>query len=148
MLLFGCRTQERAGAEPRGSFRTRDLSVDEARGGHILKRHVAQSDEQLRQRLEREPNIPAASTYADRGTAERVIGAALDANADKINQWLKRGSRRPNLVLDYTEPNNSLGRVMFRGAGGSVPCDHAVVVLRADGPKDYYALTSYPECKP
>ena len=37
---------------------TRDLSRDEAAGGHILRKHVGRSDEQLRERLEREPTLP------------------------------------------------------------------------------------------
>jgi hypothetical protein len=36
---------------------------------------------------------------------------------------------------------------MFSRAMVSIPCDHAIVVLRAEG-DDYYVLTSYPECKP
>jgi toxin YxiD len=147
-LLAGCRTQERAGAEPRGTVRPHDLSLDESRGGHTLKRHVGRSDDQLRQRLAEEPNISAASTYTDRDTAEHAVAAAIQANTQKVTQWIGRGARRPNLVLDYTQPNDPLGRVMFRRSSGSVPCDHALVVLKADGPDDYYVLTSYPECKP
>src|SRR5450759_1869875 len=41
----------------------RDLSHDEAEGGHILRKHVGQTDEQLRERLERERGITGASTY-------------------------------------------------------------------------------------
>jgi len=124
-----------------------NLAVDEEHGGHTLERHVGRSDAELRQRLEREPDISAASTYTDRATAERVVGAALAQNADKIQRWVERGPRRPNLVLDYTDANNPIGRTMFPRAMGSVPCDHAIVVLRADD-SGYYVLTSYPECKP
>src|SRR5688572_22239367 len=51
----------------------RDLTADESRGGHTLARHVGRSDEQLRERLQRERGISAASTYTDRDTAERIV---------------------------------------------------------------------------
>ncbi len=126
---------------------THDLSLDEQHGGHTLQRHIGKTDEDLRDRLRREPNISAASTYTDRATAERTIAAALSQNAGKIQHWVDRGSRRPNFVIDYTNPYASIGRTMNRGAMESVPCAHAVVVLKADGDA-YYVLTSYPECRP
>ena len=123
----------------------RDLSADEARGGHVLKRHVGRTDGDLRERLERE-HVSAASTYTDRATAERAVGAAIANNQGRIEKWFERGERRPNLVLDYsgTAP---VGRVLNRGASEAIPCSHAVVVLKADGPRDFFVLTSYPECR-
>jgi hypothetical protein len=124
-----------------------NLEVDERHGGHTLARHVGRTDDELRQRLQREPNISAASTYTDRPTAERVVAGALNENVGKIQHWIERGPRRPNLALDYTDPKDPIGRTMYRRAMGSVPCDHAIVVLRADA-EGYYVLTSYPECQP
>ena len=135
--------------QPRAEHRvaTHDLSIDEHFGGHTLDRHVGRTDSELRERLQHERNISAASTYTDRETAERTVGAALQQNSGKINAWIERGPRRPNLVLDYTNPTDPIGRVMFPRAMGAIPCDHALVVLKADG-DGYYVLTSYPECKP
>lgn len=147
-FLPACRSQSQAGAKPESHDVTRDLTLDEARGGHTLKRHVGRGDEELRQRLEHERNISAASSYSDRQTAERAVGLAIQDNRTKIQSWMARGTRRPNLVLDYTDPQDALGQVMYRRALGSVPCDHAIVVLKADGANDYYVLTSYPECRP
>jgi hypothetical protein len=148
-LLICCQTQQQAEAnQPRDHIVTRDLAIDEARGGHTLSRHVGRTDGQLRERLEQEHNISAASTYTDRQTAERAVGRAIQGGQGKIQRWLERGRRRPNLVLDYTEPNDAIGRVMNRGSMGSVPCDHSIVVLKADGPSEYIVLTSYPECRP
>src|SRR3954463_15657943 len=147
-VLISCQSQPRAGAaQPRTHVAVRDLSIDEARGGHTLKQHVGRTDEQLRERLQHERNISAASTYTDRETAERAVTAAIESSQGKLQRWFGRGTRRPNLVLDYTEPNDALGRVMNRRAIGSVPCDHAIVILKADG-DDYFVLTSYPECRP
>jgi hypothetical protein len=149
LLLAGCRSQPQANAERSGAKSpTRDLAIDEARGGHTLERHVGRTDEQLRERLQREPNISAASSYTDRQMAERAVGTAIKNGQDKIQRWMARGTRSPNLVIDYTEPNDALGREMYRRAMGSVPCDHSIVVLKANGDNDYYVLTSYPECRP
>ncbi len=56
-----------------------DLARDEERGGHTLQRHVARTDAQLRERLQRERNISAASTWTDRETAETVVAEGLAA---------------------------------------------------------------------
>jgi toxin YxiD len=124
----------------------RDLSHDEAAGGHILRKHVGQTDEQLRERLEQERHITGASTYTDRSTAEHAVGAAIAQSQDKIESWLDHSGGHPNLVLDY-DSEDPIGRTMNRGENQSRPCAHALVVLKYAGPRDYYVLTSYPECR-
>ena len=123
----------------------RDLSKDEAAGGHVLRKHVGRTDEQLRERLDHERNISGASTYTDRATAERAIGAAIAASQDRIQRWLGRSGGRPNLVVDY-DSSQPIGRTINRGESESRPCSHAVVVLKYQEPS-YYVLTSYPECR-
>jgi len=124
----------------------RDLSQDEAAGGHVLRKHVGRTDDELRQRLEQEPNISGASTYTDRPTAERAIGAALGKSNDRIQRWVSRSGGHPNLVLDY-DSDQPVGRTINRGDRQSRPCSHALVVLRYDPPDRYHVLTSYPECR-
>jgi hypothetical protein len=124
----------------------RDLSQDDAEGGHTLRKHVGKSDSDLKQRLAREHSISAASTYTDRETAERVVGTTLNQQRDKIQRWLELGGEHPNLVLDYAG-DQPIGRTMRRGAATSTPCAKAVVVLRYAGGGQYYVLTSYPECR-
>jgi hypothetical protein len=127
----------------------RDLSRDEARGGHTLARHVARSDDELRARLAREPGIGAASSYTDRRTAEHVVGAALEQARDRVDAWSQRSGRRPNLALDYRGQRSApVGKSLRRGDRAPRQCADAVVVLRWDtGRDDYYVLTSYPECR-
>ena len=137
--------------EARPGFRAgRDLSHDEAAGGHILRKHVGQTDEQLRERLERERHITGASTYTDRASAEHAVGAAIAQSQERIQSWLNRPGGHPNLVLDY-DSEAPIGRTMNRGENQSRPCTHALVVLKYDlkyaGPDRYYVLTSYPECR-
>ena len=125
---------------------SRDLSQDERAGGHILRKHVGQTEEQLRQRLEREPNITGASTYTDRATAERAVATAIAQSRKEIDSWLNRSGRHPNLVLDY-DSDSPIGRTMNRGEHQSRVCQHSVVVLKYDGPDHDHVLTSYPECR-
>ena len=126
----------------------RDLSQDEAAGGHILRKHVGRTDEQLRERLEHERHISAASTYTDRDMAELAVGTALQQQQGKIQRWLEREGGHPNLVLDYDgDPQHPIGRSLRRGESESEPCSHALVVLKWAGPNDFYVLTSYPECR-
>lgn len=125
----------------------RDLSQDEAAGGHILRKHVGRSDEQLRERLEHERHISAASTYTNREMAELAVGTALQQQHEKVQRWLERETGHPNLVLDYDgDPQHPIGRSMRHGENESEPCSHALVVLKWAGPNQFYVLTSYPEC--
>jgi len=136
------------GVSRAGSGPSHDLSQDEAAGGHTLKKHIGRTDEQLRQRLERERNIAAASTYSDRETAERVVGTVLEDEQSRIRRWLERQSGHPNLVLDYDgDAAHPIGRTLRRGEEQTEPCSHAVVVLRFDPPAEYHVLTTYPECR-
>ena len=153
--LAGCRSAPRSSETSQGAARSqdrtvsanRDLTQDEAAGGHVLRKHVGRSDDELRERLDREQNISGASTYTDRATAERVIGAAIAQNRARIQGWINRTGGHPNLVLDYNA-DGPLGRTLNRGDSQPRPCSHAVVVLRYDPPTSYHVLTSYPECRP
>lgn len=126
-----------------------DLARDEVLGGHTLARHVGRTDAQLAERLRGEPQIAAASTYADQATASRVVALALDASRDRVEAWSRRQGRRPNLVLNYPSRDGPpIGRSLRRGSGGAMPCDRAIVVLRwHDRMRRWYVLTSYPEAR-
>jgi len=137
-----------APTQPASSDPSRDLAQDESRGGHTLRKHVGQADEQLGERLRYERNISAASTWNDRETAERAVGLALEQNREKVSRWLNRSGGHPNLVVDYQgDRAHPIGRWLRRGAHRAEPCAHATVVLKWAGPYDYYVLTSYPECR-
>jgi hypothetical protein len=120
-----------------------DLEADERRGGHTVKRHVGETDAELRERLDRERNISAASTWTDLDAAEETVGEALQANRPRIEQWEERGPRRPNLALHYGA-SHVIGRSMYRGSNQAEDVTHAAIVLRADGP-GFFVLTTYPE---
>ena len=121
-----------------------DLERDEERGGHTLKKHVGRTDAELAERLERERNISAASTWTDVETAETTVAEALRAERGRMERWMRRGGRRPNLALHY-DAGHVIGRSLRRGDSQTVECTRAVIVLRDDGPDSFYVLTTYPE---
>ena len=121
----------------------RDLSRDEAQGGHTLARHVGKTDADLAARLKAEPDISAASTYSDRATAERAVGTALGKKATDIAKWEAKTGSRANLALRYTL-DSTVGRSLKRGVKSAIGVRSVVVVLKWDG-DGWFVLTSYPE---
>jgi Bacterial CdiA-CT RNAse A domain len=130
--------------EARGGPQQYDLTRDEELGGHTLERHIGRSDAELAERLRRERNISAASTWIDRQTAEITIAQALRAERGRIESWMRRGMPRANLALHY-DAGHVIGRSLRRGNTQPVDCTRAVFVLRATGPNSFYVLTAYPE---
>jgi hypothetical protein len=107
---------------------------------------VARTDAELDERLERERNISAASTWTDRETAEETVAEALHAERGRVESWMRRGYPRANLALQYSA-GRPIGRSLRRGESAPVTCTDAVIVLRADGPDSFYVLTAYPETR-
>jgi hypothetical protein len=123
---------------------TVDLARDERRGGHTLARHVGRTDAQLRARLARE-SVSAASTYADREMAERVVVRALAENARRVQRWIDQRAPKTNLAIRYRARDGlPTGRRLRRGDDAAEDVEGAVVVLRWRD-DDWYVLTSYPE---
>lgn len=124
-----------------------DLATDEKLGGHTLARHVGRSDAELAERLQRERNISAASTYPDESTAARVVGAAIAQSKGQLDTWVARRGPRPNLVLRYQQSTGPpIGRSLARGARSPQACHRALVVIRWDERRQrWFVLTSYPE---
>lgn len=126
----------------------RDLSKDEASGGHTLAKHVGKTDAELHARMKKELRIAAASTFTDRATAERIVGETLIRESRRIEQWLARAGSRPNLVLHYRgDPQRPIGRCLNRRDKEPRPAWDAVVVLRWHPAKRYFVLTAYPESR-
>jgi hypothetical protein len=152
-LALGCNSSSTSAPQRKPSEHAarstagRDLSYDEARGGHTLKKHVARSDQDLQERLRRERQISAASTYTDRHTAETFIASCLDENHVRVQQWLDQ-ERHPNLAINCVgDPAWPIGRTLRRGLSRPEPCSNATLVLKWTPRQDYYVLTSYPDCR-
>lgn len=132
---------------PRVSDALYDLAGDEALGGHTIARHIGKSDDELFERLKKEPQISAASTYTDVETARRVVAAALAQSRDRLQAWERRSGARPNLVLNYAQSGGRpIGRSLARGERVARSCRRALVVIRwHERRRAWYVLTSYPE---
>jgi Bacterial CdiA-CT RNAse A domain len=127
------------------SSSSHDLSADEAMGGHTLARHVGKTDDELRERLRREPEISSASTYPDRETAEAVVAEALSSAPRSFDSWRRRTGRRANFVMHFGA-DHVIGRSVTRGRLEATPCEDALIVVRWDDRRHrFYILTSYPE---
>jgi len=110
--------------------------------GHTIERHVGKTVVELRERLRRDPDIPAASSFYDLRTAERTIRSALerDDNRFRIEAWIADPRRRP-LVLEHRS-FFSLGTIVDR-IGVARAGHRASIVLRKDEAGGFFVETAY-----
>ncbi|UUI85585.1 T7SS effector LXG polymorphic toxin [Bacillus halotolerans] len=121
------------------------LAAHEAKGGHLIERHVGKTDEELIQRLDKSKmsnkKISGSSSFKDRATAERVANSALTNNKVKIEKWLNSDVKKP-LVLSY-KGNEVLGRGIPKGEDTITDLTNAKIILKKN--KDgSFILTGYP----
>ncbi len=116
------------------------LAAHEAAGGHLLLKHVGQSESALAARLAAEPRLPAASTFVTRAEAEAAVNTVLNAEATRLSTWVSSGARG-QLVLNA--PFNG-GLVLQRGASTPASGTGATVVLRGTGGGNWRVVTGYP----
>ncbi|MGH0950666.1 WXG100 family type VII secretion target [Bacillus mycoides] len=121
------------------------LAAHEARGGHLIERHVGKTDEELLQRLESNSTITGASTFADRATAEKIANEVLSnpQNTEKINRWLNNPDSKPTLPLRY-QGTDITGRHVPRGSEIISEVKNARIVLKKDRDGSFI-ITGYPE---
>jgi hypothetical protein len=121
-------------------YRSQFLRDNEAKGGHVLEKHVGKTDAQLVARLRRESGITAASTFKDEATAEKVIKETLAQNQSRIEQWLGSSNAKP-LALDHAA-NSVIGRSVLAGQQVATDRSNAIVVLTKDQ-DGFHVLTAY-----
>ena len=110
---------------------------------HTLSRHVDMTVDDLRDRLNAEPRIPAASAFYDRATAESVISDALDANQAGIANWINGTGRSYTIPATGTD---YIGQSIARGSTSPIDVTDSLIVLRRDPsmPMGYRIHTAYP----
>lgn len=120
------------------------LKVHEALGGHTLARHVGQTPDQLRARLDKYSGLFATSTYTDRAAAEAAIAEATDANQAAIDAWLQ--TTKGKLEIDHVH-DGPVGVRLARDADAPVPVNGSrLVLLRAPASSlGYRILTGFPQ---
>ncbi|MBU8788519.1 MULTISPECIES: T7SS effector LXG polymorphic toxin [Bacillus] len=115
------------------------------KGGHLIKKHVGKTDEELFQRLKEDLKITGSSTFKDRATAEKVASTVLrdPKNISKIKKWLSNPNSRPTLPLSYKGNGEILGRSVERGSNAAEDVTNAKIILKKDKNKEFI-LTGYP----
>jgi hypothetical protein len=108
--------------------------------GHTLSRHVAITDDGLRDRLATRPRLLKASRFYDLRTAEESVSAAIQDHASEIRSWLETGVNKP--AVDIVMPRD-VGVVAQRD-GSLTPTRFVVVVPRVDT-DGMFVFTAYPE---
>lgn len=121
------------------------LSAHEKAGGHLLRRHVGKTEEELIDRLESQPGIRSASSFPDRRVAEVVVGLVIASRQKEIAKWLRGDEER--LTLDFTA-NRPVGIMVSRRSMRAEPVHSVRLVLERDAefePLGWRILTGYPQ---
>lgn len=112
-----------------------------AHNGHTIARHVGKSDAWLLARLTSQEHIPAASTFPDLATANRIANAVLAVT--DVAGWLASGQRQTlNARRCFDQP---VGRGIRRGEDSPRPLSCAVVRMQRTGKATFVIFTAYPE---
>jgi hypothetical protein len=119
------------------------LAAHEAAGGHLIAKHVGQSEAQLLSRLSAEPKITGSSSFYDRTFAEKAVSQTLDMKQTEIASWLSGSANR--LRLDHTL-SSPVGISVTRGTSSAVDASSVRVILVRDSkmPTGYKILTGFP----
>ncbi|WP_460319184.1 RHS repeat-associated core domain-containing protein [Pseudomonas ogarae] len=120
------------------------LAAHEARGGHLMKKHIGRSEAQLRKRLDSEPHVPTASTFPDRATAELSVSSVLKAKETEIDGFLRRPEKKLMLQQSFPAP---VGVGVIRKSGKLENLSVVVLVLKKskESSTGYNLLTGYVE---
>ncbi|CAI6251915.1 Ribonuclease YeeF family protein [Bacillus subtilis] len=121
------------------------LAAHEAKGGHLIERHVGKTDGELFQRLIKDTKISGSSSFKDRATAEKVASSVLSdpKNITKIKKWLSNPNSRRTLPLRYKGDGEVLGRRVEKGSNVAKDATNATIVLKKSKNGEFI-LTGYP----
>lgn len=119
------------------------LDFHEAAGGHTLEKHVGKTEAELKQRLETDRGIAAASSFTNSSIAEAAIGEAISRNERPIASWLR--SRGNRYTIDYNA-NTIVGITLRRRASKATATSRLKIVFQRSSnlPPGYFILTAYP----
>jgi len=108
-----------------------------------MEKHVGRTNKQLLDRLKQEPNIPAASTFHDRTSAELAISSAINENKTKTNNFLK-GSNNQLVIIQ--KPKEPIGTSIKKKTTTPVPGKEIYLIIRRDKnmPNGYRIHTGFP----
>ncbi|MEB2649458.1 RHS repeat-associated core domain-containing protein, partial [Pseudomonas canadensis] len=120
------------------------LDAHENAGGHLIRKHVAQTEAQLIARLNLEPHIPAASTFKNLEEAEAIVSGSLNNHRNEIVEFLE-GDKDKHIINDRSR--QPVGVSIIRGTETPELVYNFILVLkrRPNMPDGYLLLTGYPE---
>lgn len=126
------------------------LQLQENAGGHTIARHVGQTDLQLQQRLQNNPNIPAAGSFpasappaANYAAAQATIAANIAGNTNAINTWANNAANGARQTYNYLTLG-VVGRVATRNPNVVNNTNNFRIVFQATGGGNCFVLTSFP----
>ncbi|MGY2166622.1 RNase A-like domain-containing protein, partial [Pseudomonas tolaasii] len=119
------------------------LAAHERAGGHLMQKHIGRSESQLLDRLQREPHIPAASTFHDRATAELAVSNVLDGNKTQIDNFLTGPDNQIVIIQSVEAP---IGTGIRKDTTTAVPGREIYLIIRRDERmhNGYRIHTGYP----
>jgi hypothetical protein len=91
-----------------------DLLLQEARGGHMLLKHVGRDAEFLNRRMLLEPvrdGLVPKSSFVDLDEAERIVASALATGGNELRAWAATDERRLRMREPLSEPAGLLVNV-------------------------------------
>jgi hypothetical protein len=123
-----------------GGWRT-SLRGQDGLGGHIVKKHVGKTPEELAERA-RVEDRSYASSFSTAEDAERTIQKALHTMADQVDEWLASDGKKVRLEMTLDHVTG-----MSVDAAGRVHHVSGVrlILVRADTPSGYRVLTAFPQ---
>jgi hypothetical protein len=124
------------------STERRDVWDHETNGGHAIDRHVGKDINWLRRRLEREPDLEAASSFTSNALANRTQGTFVKRFKNDIEAFLKSKETRMVRTVDM---GYVIGEVLERGANKTKTATRAtVVIVKDNSAHGWHFVTSYP----
>ena len=139
---------EAVSASARSANRSRlgsgGLWAHEVDGSHTLEKHMGKTDQQLWQRLRKDPKITGSSSFPSIHDAELFTETVLAARETEIAAWMVKG---PTLPQGFQlELGQVVGRGLRRGESEVHDMTAVKVFLLPDArfPEGYRILTSYP----
>lgn len=107
-----------------------------------MEKHVGRTNKQLLDRLKQEPNIPAASNFHDRASAELAISSAINENKTKIKNFLKGSNNHLVIIQKSKEPIGT----SIKKKTTPAPEKETYLIIRRDKnmPNGYRIHTGFP----
>lgn len=155
LVLNGCGDEMQNGGlgdirEPIHILLQEHESQDGQRLGHTIERHVAKSDEYLRDRLLNNQKLNTVSTFSSIKMAEASINAVLNMQRQQVAAWWQSDLARQAFFARVPTHGSYLTRDILQQEGDGarshpIPDMAVVRVVLARQGDGFYLLTAFPQ---